>query len=633
MAFRSWNHGLAATFPETLIHDSVSSFGSRAEKNPYGVWIFEDTPESGPQWFPDPTFPGRKVCPGHTIVWAGKLDYWLVGGPSDKSWSRLCRFDGATGQWQPFSVPAATMRRVTPPVIPPTPAPSSTAAVSRLSEPVMNRVPKPGGITSAACLAWWDCWFFGTYGVIVHWNGSVLSDASPSAGERWLDGEYLAAATSEDPLGIPFAAAVGGTAEYSAETKSQRELIPARPSAPGAPATAPPQLFRSLDWEFFDSLIGGSSALPFSPPTNPQVDPAGWEDPYRTDLVAVGFNEAGQGWVAGNPAGHRTSWACSTKEETCQLPANREIAGAQALAPLVPVSTFGAEQKCTAGEFAPEKLTYSRVIPPKEPTSFLWSSLAVVPEVGAVGESQLPASGEAFAGGIERTHQVEGTELNSPGTLAEPVIVQARCDGRMTTTRFRAEEVADEEHTEHTERTAADRGGTVTALVASAKNDAWATTSDGGLEGRPNRSNPGVRELVVQPPRIYQFTDGQPPMAPEGNDEEERPVELQENPPIFIFEPEPELPPLPAPPPVTSTQTTHEGPAVYGVKAKLRRTGNTFSLYLSFKLHRPVTLGAEALLRGRVVARARARQFTGRKGVLVLQLNRKHWPTKIRFTS
>ena len=60
----------------------------------------------------------------------------------------------------------------------------------------------------------------------------------------------------------------------------------------------------------------------------------------------------------------------------------------------------------------------------------------------------------------------------------------------MTTTRFRAEEAAEEEHTEHTERTAADRGGTVTALVASAKNDAWATTSDGRLQGRSTRTTP-----------------------------------------------------------------------------------------------------------------------------------------------
>ena len=330
MAFRSWNHGIAATFPETLIHDNREL--AIAEKNPYGVWIFEDTRENGPQWFPDPTFPGRKVCPGHTIVWAGKLDYWLVGGPTDRNWSRLCRFDGATGQWQPFSVPAATMRRVTPPVIPPTSAASSKPAVSRLSTPVLNHVPKPGGLTSAACLAWWDCWFFGTYGVIVHWNGFGLSDASPSAGERWLDGEYLAAATSEDPLGIPFASAVSGTAEYSAETQSQRELIPARPGAPGAAVTPPPQLFRSLDWEFFDSpdrgILGVAVLAADQPAGGRRTGGAsgrgpGWlEDPYRTDLVAVGFNEAGQGMGRGES--RRAPHELGVQHQGRNLPASRE---------------------------------------------------------------------------------------------------------------------------------------------------------------------------------------------------------------------------------------------------------------------------------------------------------------------
>ena len=632
MAFRSWNHGVAATFPESEFHDD--DFGP-AEKNPYGVWIFDDTPETGPEWYPDPTFPGRKACPGHTIVWAGKLDYWLVGGPSDTTWSRLCRFDGATGQWQLFSVPANTLRRLTPPVIG---AAAAASSVSRAVTPaaaekeVPNKPVRPGGITSAACLAWWDCWFFGTYGVVLHWNGSILYDVSPNAAERWLDGEYISAAENEYPLGNPFAVVVSGTAEHFSAVEHERELIPMRPGKSGVP---PPELFASVGWEFEDALLGESSALPFSPPTEAQVDPtSGWQDPYRTDLVAVGFNEGGQGWVAGNPAGYRTNWACSFEEETCARPKLRELAGAEALAPLVPVSLFGVEQKCTEGEFAPEHLTYSDVVPPRSETgSFLWSSLAVVPAVGAIEESQLPASGEAFAGGLTRPHVVEGGERNSPGTRQEPVIVQASCDGRYTTTRFRAREAADQEHTEHFETTAADRAGTVTAIVASAKNDVWASTSDGLLEGREEPGYIGHRERVVQQPRLYQFTDGQPPMAPEGNEEEERPIELQENPPTYIFEPAPEPPLPPVPPPVTTTNTTHEPPAVYGVKAKLHQTGAKFSLYLTFKLRRPVTLGAQGLRSGRVVASARPRHFAGSRGTLVLELNRKHWPTKIRFTS
>ena len=640
MAFRSWNHGLAATYPASLWRDGLSG-AARAEKNPYGVWIFDYTAETGPQWFPDPTFPGRKACPGHTIVWAGKLDYWLVGGPTDRNWSRLCRFDGLTDQWQPFAVPAATLRRVTPPVIPPTPATSPRAAATTTPAPISDRSPREGGITSAACLAWSDCWFFGSYGAVLYWNGSTLTDASPAPTERWLDGEYLAAATNEDPVGDPFAVAVSGTAEYlNSQSARERELIPARPSAPGTAGSPPPELFRSLGWEFTFGLLGGSSALPFSPPTDPQdgaeepggatrpVDPGGWKDPYRTDLVAVGFNEAAEGWVAGNPAGLRTNWEC---EDICGEPAHRQIAGAEALAPLVPVSlSSGTEDKCTDGPFAPEKLTFSDVVPPKEFGSFLWSSLAVVP---AVGEAQLPASGEAVAGGSMRPHEVEGSERNSPGTLPEPVIVQANCDGAMTTTRFRVAEAAEQTEPNRTEAEAADRGGTVTAISASAKNDAWAATSDGQLLGRVNPSEPPMREKVIQAPHLYQLTDGRTPEALEGNEEEERPPELQENPPIYVFEPEPEPPLPPVPPPVTNTSTTHEPPAVFGVKATLHNVGGKLSLYLSFKLRRPITLGAEALRSGRVVARAKARHFSGRRGVLVLQLSRKHWPTKIRFTS
>jgi hypothetical protein len=643
MAFRSWNHGLAATYPQALITHNAE-LKPRADSNPYGVWIFDGNIESGEQWFPDPTFPGHKACPGHTIAWAGKLDYWLVGGPTDRGWSRLCRFDGETDQWQPFSVPAATLRRVAQPIIPPT-APTSASALRAApvhsAREVTNLPPREGGITSAACMSWSDCWFFGTYGVVVHWNGFELADASPSTAERWLDGEYLAAATNEDPVGNPFAVVVSGTAEFSRPTR-ERELIPARPSAPGTPGAAPPELFRSVSYEFTLARLGGSSALPFAPPTDPQdgeetegtkrpLDPGAgaWKDPYRTDLVAVGFNEAGQGWVAGNPAGLRANWQCTTE---CGQPAERRIVGAEAPAPLVPVSLSGQEAKCTGATFAPEKLSFSPLATPSGLGSFLWSSLAVVP---ASGEAATPAAGEALAGGFTHPTSAEGepTEMNRPGG-PEPVIAQASCDGAMIFTRFRTREAPEQENTEHFETVAADRGGTVIAISASAKNDAWAATSEGKLIGRLKPEiSPPERETVLEAPHLYQLTDGRAPEAPEGNEEEERPVELQENPPIFVFEPEPETPLPPTPPPITTVETQHEQPAVYGVKALLRHVGSKFSLYLSFKLRRPITLGAQGLLRGRVVARARARHFTGHRGTLILQLDRKHWPTKIRFTT
>src|SRR5262249_3703643 len=79
-AFRAWNRGLAATAPITS-----------ADKATYSVWLY-----NGTRWFPDPTFPGAKTCPGTTVLWAGKLDYWLIGRSEASSATsvELCRFDG-----------------------------------------------------------------------------------------------------------------------------------------------------------------------------------------------------------------------------------------------------------------------------------------------------------------------------------------------------------------------------------------------------------------------------------------------------------------------------------------------------------------------------------------------------------
>jgi hypothetical protein len=643
MAFRSWNRGLAATYP-------ASPHVPSPEKNPYGVWIY-----NGEQWYPDPSFPGHKVCPGHTIMWAGKLDYWLVGGPTDQSWSRLCRYNGLEHEWEPFSVPKATLQRVTPPTIPGRAAPGASSPASR----VVSQGPNPGGITSGACLAWYDCWFFGTYGAVVHWNGQVLLDSSPAKTEHWLAGEYLDAAASEDPLGSPFAMAVAGTAE-SFSPRSAGELVPAQRN--GAP---PPELFRSVNGEFSLAAIGGfSSALPFVPPTHAQAHDHGneWNDPYRTDLVAVGLDAAGQGWVAGNPAGLRSNWLdAAACEPACTGP-NRAFETPQAQpSPLLPVSSLGEQTTCvptttttttttslatttttapttatsstttstsaTTGStpFPPEEFSYTPVQAGTSPeAAFLWSSIGVI-----------PGSGDALAGGFVRPSAPEGsagpnegvgTEGLPPG---EAAIVRAGCDGRITVTRFRTDE---EDIPGHTEHIAASHDGTITAIVANAENDAWAATSEGRVVGVPNPSYP-QGEPLLQPPNLYQLTDTLKPEAPEGNDEETRPLELEEFAPIFVFEPEPEEPAPPTPPPVTSTHTIKQRPAIYDVKAKLHHHGKTFVLYLSFKVRRPVTLGAQALRHGQVVSSARKHHFSGRTGVLMLPLNRKHWPTKVRFVT
>jgi hypothetical protein len=94
----------------------------------------------------------------------------------------------------------------------------------------------------------------------------------------------------------------------------------------------------------------------------------------------------------------------------------------------------------------------------------------------------------------------------------------------------------------------------------------------------------------------------------------------------------------PAPSPsVTQLPETTLPPAIYDVKVKLhkvKRHRRTYlSLYLTFKVLRPVTLGAQALRNGRVVSHARARLFSGKTGTLILSVERKRWPTTVRFVS
>src|SRR5215472_349261 len=94
MAFRAWNRGLAATT------------NPGASPTPFGVWLF-----NGTRWYPDPTFPGASVCKGNTVLWAGKLDYWLIG-TGQNGWAPLCRFDGSNFLWEPLPMPQGTIDRL-----------------------------------------------------------------------------------------------------------------------------------------------------------------------------------------------------------------------------------------------------------------------------------------------------------------------------------------------------------------------------------------------------------------------------------------------------------------------------------------------------------------------------------------
>ena len=556
MAFRAWNRGLAAT-----------TTSEAPAKNPYGVWLF-----NGASWFPSPGFPGYSVCPGETVVWAGKLDYWLIGGPSDLSWSRLCRFDGATLEWESLEVPAATKKHVT--------------VVAGSEER-----PRPGGITSAACLAWNDCWFFGAYGTVVHWNGTQLSDASPDPSLKWLQGEYTAAVARQDPLGDPFGVAVGATAEFHG-AESTSEILPEHEGA------APPEMQASSG--------GAFAPVAFTPPTNPQAG-----DPYRTDLVAVDFDSAGQGWVAGNPPGRRVGPFSGHEFPPASPPLPPP-------SPLVPVSRTGASTTCTGP--SQSRFTYT---PPafnakEPPNSFLWSSIGVIPNVD-----------EALAGGMlvpKSTGIVQGDLNTKPA--GEPVIVKAACDGTTSVTRFRVEDLTYKGSPKPL--VAADREGHVSAITANATNDVWAATTGGSLLAE---SGVGAFTSEPQPPHLYRLTDGLTPQAPEGDDLEERPLELQLDPPVIVLEPPPPLPAEPAPTTVTKTRTVKLPPAIFDVKAKLHKGKHDLSLYLSFRVRRPVTIGAQALRRGHIVSEAPPRRFTGHRGLLILKLDRTRWPTKVRFVA
>jgi hypothetical protein len=523
MVFRAWNRGLAAT----------TAIGGG--NNPLGVWLY-----NGSVWYPSPGFLGPKTCSGHTVVWAGKRDYWLIGSESSRnqSWADVCRFDGAHLEWEPLPIPQATLEHA--------------AAVRKTTPSPEDPNPKPEGeITSAACFAWNNCWFFGTSGTVVHWDGHTLADASPGPSQHSLAGDYVGAAAREGPSGelLGLAAATPN-------------------NATGEGASTPALLYGSSG--------GAFSPLAFSPFPIPLAG-----EPDTTNLVAVDLDAAGRGWVAGRPS---------------------ELATEPQPAPLEPVAATGEATTCAG----PPAQRFTDAL--SGSTGFTWSSGAV---------SVIPTDGEVIAGGQLGT----GT---SPA-VAEPVIVRANCHEDTTVTRFR---VADAKSPRG--EVPADETGRVEAIAANAKNDAWAATNSGQLAGGPSNNE-------FEPPRLYRLTNGEPPEAPEGNDEEDRPSEAQTDAVIEVLEPPPPPPPPETPLPVTETHTVKLPAAVYDVKAKLHTTKShghvNLSLYLSFKLRRPVTVGAQALRHGHVVSIARARHFRGKTGLLILRLNRKHWPTNVKFVT
>jgi hypothetical protein len=505
------------------------------------VWLY-----NGTEWYPDPTFPGSAACPGSTVLWAGKLDYWLIGGYGSSDPQILCRFDGVNLVWDELTLPAQTL------------------ALLPIDPKTGKRV---GGVTAGACFAWNNCWFAGTDGIRVHWDGQQLTDASTAvAGAPWLQGDFTSAVAGTTPSGQTFGLAVTDSGSGADGGSSPGEELPPQPD--GAP---PPQLYGSQG--------GGFSPLDFSAPTT--AEPG---DPFTTDLTAVAANANGQAWVAGEQT-QRDSVAHPSPGMLLAL----DDAGQPTTCPGYGSSTFASSTD-----------TYE------------WEGLSVFPD------------GSALAGAID-TGSTDG------GELVQPDVVWARCGQAPVITQFLEPDPLDADQA-GAPLIAADENVTDSASVAvaaGASNDAWAATPAGSLY------NPSAYTSGEQRPHLYLWTDGKTPDAPAGNDDESRPSVFTVDPPTYV----------PTPPTVVITapaakvkkkvgkrRVKQEKPSVYGVTSKLvKATSGSYTLYLSFRVRRPVTIGAEAFDRSKLVSATGLKRFSGRTGVLTLTLHRSEWPTRLKF--
>lgn len=556
MAFRAWNRGVAS------LVDSTRDTPTTA----FGVWLY-----NGSRWYPDPAFPGRRVCRGDTVLWAGKLDYWLVGGTGSLG-SPICRYDGSTFGWEALDFPAETRAKLTAGTLP--------------------------SVSAGACFAWNDCWFFGPEGLRVHWDGGRLTDHGATIEDFWLRSRITAAAVEAGVDGQQTAVAAAWTSGDPNGGTLLEQQVPAYPDG-----TAPAQLLASTG--------GAFAPLPFAPPTTPRPG-----DPWRTDLVAVDLDARGRGWVAGNPVGYGPRSQGSRPGASSRATTDPQPA---------PLASFalGGSAACTAPDPGFE-FEWSASMRPNGRAAYLWSSLSVFPD-----------GGTALAGGTLRP-PAAGAARNDDGT-PEPALTTVGCDGSATTTRFRVPDPTPGDPG----IVPANYSGAVDAVAANAANDAWAaaSTSLSGVGGILIPQPGGQPLPYFQRPHLYHFTDTARPSAPAGDDDEQRPAELVEDAPIFIDEePEPEPTPIPEPAPTPTptpapTKRVRQLPAVYGAhpsKPKLIR-GNRYRMVVRFRVRRTVTIGIQALRRNRVVARSGLKRFRRGRATLTLEINRKRWPTRVRF--
>ena len=417
MAFRAWNRGVAAT--------TEKSSGASQNKgaNPYGVWLF-----NGDHWYPSPGFPGSKVCPGHTVVWAGKLDYWLVGGSPGEhdEWAHLCRFDGESLEWEPLAIPAATKQHLL-----------EKVEIENGQEVLKLR---PGTITSAACFAWNNCWFFGTYGTVIHWDGEGPCGRLPGSRRR--------------------AGFKGNTpARWRAKVCSANRWV--WRWAPRAKA----ERRSTIRWRAWKGPRRRSCTAPAEAPSRPLRSR---RPPRRCRGAAIPTGPTSSESTSTPPAraGRRaTPRGCALTNRQPNLGEPSRRRGPANACPRRWCRCRPLDRRPSASGPPPGRFNYT---PPSAAAAaaevFLWSSIAVIPN----GE----ASGEALAGGRGRQAKAGSSQLEVEQS-GEPVVARADCSGTTTVTRFLAgsQPPADQEPADHE--------GAVRAIAANAANDAWAATERG----------------------------------------------------------------------------------------------------------------------------------------------------------
>ena len=564
LAFRAWNRGLAALSQPFRNNDLTAESG--AVHVAFGVWLY-----NGSDWFPDPTFPGSSACPGSTVLWAGKLDYWLIGSRSTTGGAgpqlTLCRFDGTSLVWEPLSLPATTLARL--PVV----INSQTGAAG-----------PAGGVTSGACYAWNNCWFFGTDGIQVHWDGQQLADASVGLSTSpWLQDDFTAAAAGTDTSGAVFGLAVAGSGRSTGGGFATQTV-----QGTNAPDGSPPS-------QLFASQGGSFAPTQYSPTATP---------PFTADLTAASADSQGDAWIAADPV----AWVSGSPN----VPQSAQPA------PLDRLSEGGARAPCPGyGPATPSPFTLGQFA-----SGYTWTGIGAVNDGSAFASALYKDSAQTFPVG-----QTTFTFVDN-----EPAFVHADCGQSPTVTEFRRPDPLSPNQGAGAPLVPSDPSGFATAVAAPAANDAWAATTDGSWQFDVQG---GVANFGSLRPHVYQWTDGQAVEAPAGDDNEARPSLFTLDPPVFQVSP-----PTVVVTPVVTTTTTKRNktrkvklkPAIYAIQSKVvRSAAGTYTLYLTFKVRRPVTIGLEGLRGGRVVASTGLKHFKGHSGQLALTLDRNHWPTKLRL--